>query len=504
MQKNQPGLRRTALTSLASYAVPVLIGLVAMPIVFRLLGASMFGVLAIALLAPALAASLDLGLGSAAVRRVAADLDNDSPAAGRTLATYGCALIAVGTTLGLGIATMAPMLARWLDFSAVIGEASSIELIRLCAFWMALSPILSLPSIVLRARQRFGQLTVIQTLSTLVLWTFAIALSSRGESLWFIVATGMLISVGSSAACLALARGELPPHTRYGLDPAVVIEDARFSSGLFLVQLSNVVAFQLDRVLVAGLASPAAAGIYALCVGIANKSLFAISALTSFTFPRVAAMRSAGAEAEIGGLLQAVLRVSFVTIAPIVLPAMVLAGPFLSLWLGPVDGAYVPLLQLLFAGYAIAAYCAPATHVITGTGTSRLAAIFAWVTATLLVAGMAVLVPAVGVVGAGIANLIALSSSLIFLKLVLRRLPAPPHPDRRRLAIGVGAGFLAQALLLIWLQPFVKTWVMFIFAGATSLAVFEGARWALRSFSGEELRLLKSLLSRLRSLRSPP
>lgn len=503
MQNDQPGLRRTALTSLASYTVPVLIGLVAMPIVFRLLGASNFGVLAIALLAPGLAASLDCGLSSAAVRRVAADMD-DGPAAGRALASYGCALLAVGMALGLGIAAMAPLLVRWLDFSPVLGEVPAIELVRLGAFWMALSLMLSLPSIVLRARQRFGQLTVIQTLSTLALWTVAIALSSRGGSLWSIVAAGMLISIAASAACLVLARQELPADIRYGLDANVVIEDARFSSGLFLVQLSNVVAFQLDRVLVAALASPAAAGIYALCVGIANKSLFAISALTSFTFPRVAAMRSTGAEAEIGSLLQAVLRVSFVTIAPIILPAIALAGPFLALWLGPVDGAYVPLLQLLFVGYAIAAYCAPATHVITGTGTSRLAATFAWVTATLLVAGMTALIPTVGVMGAGLANLIALSSSLIFLRFVLRRLPAPPDPDRRRLLVGAGAGFLAQALLLVWLQPFVKSWTMFVVAGTASLAVFEGTRWALRSFSGEELRLLKSLLSRLRSLRSPP
>jgi len=488
---------------LASYTVPVLIGLVAMPIVFRLLGASSFGVLAIALLAPGLAASLDVGLGSAAVRRVAANLD-DGPVAGRTLASYGCALLVVGTALGLGVAAMAPLLVRWLDFSPVIGEVPGIELVRLCAFWMALSLILALPSIVLRARQRFGQLTIIQTLSTLALWIIAIALSSRGESLWSIVAAGMLISIAASAACLVLARRELPPDISYGLDMNVVVEDARFSSGLFLVQLSNVVAFQLDRVLVAAIASPAAAGVYALCVGIANKSLFAISALTSFTFPRVAAMRSAGAEAEIGSLLQAMLRVSFVTIAPIILPAVVLARPFLTLWLGPVDGAYVPLLQLLFVGYAIAAYCAPATHVITGTGTSRLAATFAWVTATLLVIGMVTLVPTFGVVGAGLANLIALSSSLIFLRLVLRRLPAPAHPDRLRLLMGAGAGLLAQILLLAWLQPLVKSWAMFVVAGTASLAVFAGARWALRSFSGEELRLLKSLFSRLRDLRSPP
>lgn len=504
MRKDQPGLRRTALTSLASFVVPVLIALVAMPIVFRLLGASMFGVLSITLLAPALAASLDFGLTSAATRRLAMDLESEDPSVGRTVSSYGLALLGVGLVLGLAVALAAPALVEWLDFKQVVGMAAGVELIRLCAFWMALSLMLSLPSIVLRARQRFGQLTVIQTVATLALWLGAVVLASRQQSLWMIVAVSMLTAVGSSIACLILARRELPARMRYGVDPGVVLQDIEFSSGLFLVQLSNVVAFQLDRVLVAGFASPAAAGVYALCVGIANKTLFAISALTSFTFPRVAAMRSAGAESEIGALLQAVMRVSLVTIAPVILPALVLAGPFLSLWLGTSDLNYVTLLQLLFAGYAIAAYCAPATHVITGTGTSRLAATFAWVTATLLVGGMALFVPAIGLVGAGVANLVALSSSLVFLQLVRRRLPSAPHTGQRRLLAGIAIGCMAQGALLALAHGRIDSWPMFVIVGILSLAVFEAARWLHRSFSGEERRLLNSLFSRLRRLRSPP
>jgi O-antigen/teichoic acid export membrane protein len=280
----------------------------------------------------------------------------------------------------------------------------------------------------------------------------------------------------------------------------MIAEDGRFSSGLFVAQLSNVVAFQLDRLIIVSLASPAAAGIYALCVAVANKSLFAISALTSFSFPRVAAMRGRNEAAEIGSFLQAVLRMALVLIAPIMLPALVLSGPFLALWLGNAAGGDAThLLQLLWVGYGIAAVCAPATHVITGTGTSRLAATFAWVTAILLMSSMLVLVPRFGLVGAGIANVFALSSSFVFVALVRRQLAAPSDPKRWRIYAGLAAGMLAQAGLLAFMAPLSRSWGMFFLTGLLTLAVFQVVRWSLRSFTGEEVRLINSIVLHLRN-----
>jgi O-antigen/teichoic acid export membrane protein len=260
-----------------------------------------------------------------------------------------------------------------------------------------------------------------------------------------------------------------------------------------------VVAFQLDRLIIVSLASPAAAGIYALCVAVANKSLFAISALTSFSFPRVAAMRGRDEAAEIGSFLQAVLRVALVLVTPIMVPALVLSGPFLSLWLGNAAGDdAVHLLQLLWIGYGIAAVCAPATHVITGTGTSKLAATFAWVTAILLMLSMLVLVPRFGLVGAGFANVFALSSSFVFVAFVRRQLAAPADPKRRRMYTGLVAGMLAQAGVLAVMAPLARSWGMFFLTGLLTLAVFQLVRWSLRSLTGEEVRLINSLISRLR------
>lgn len=492
------GVRRVALTSLASYAIPVLISLVAMPIAFRLLGASAFGVLSIALLSPALAASLDFGFTSAAVRRLAAALEGRSEGLGSALGSYALALATIGLLLGLAVASAAPLLVDWLGFAPVIGAETAVDLVRLCGVWMGLSLALSVPSIILRARQRFGQLTVIQALSTLALWSAAIVLAANGSSLLAFVGAALAITLLSFAACLLLARREVPSRTRLAVNTTLLLEDARFTSGLFLAQISSMVAVQLDRVILSALLSPAAAGTYALCVGVANKTLFAIGALTSFAYPRVAAMRGQNRAAEIGALLGVVLRVAVVLVAPIILPAVLLTAPFLGLWLGTSDSDAVHLMQLLWIGYAVAAVCAPATHVITGTGTSRLAALFAWLTAALLVAGMFVLVPSLGLIGAGIANLIALSSSLAFLAIVRRQLAPPPDREARRLAFGIAAGCAGQLGFLLAAVPLVQGWVSFFLVGAGSLAVYQAVRWVLRTLSSEEHRLIHSILTRLR------
>jgi len=492
-QVGQAGVRRIALTSFGSYAVPVLISLVAMPIVFRILGASGFGVLAIALLSPALAASLDFGLTSAAVRRLAPAIEEGRELAGRALGSYAAALATIGLLLGATVAFTAPWLVDWLGFESVLGAAHGAELLRLCALWMGLSLALSVPSLVLRARQRFGVLTVIQSLATLAQWTAAILLAARGGSLWTIVASGLLITVASFVACFALTRRELPSETRLTFDAAILRSDLRFSFGMFIAQLSTALAFQLDRAVVSALSSPATAGIYSLCVGVANKTLFAIGSLTSFAFPRVAAMRGRSMEAEAGALLQALLRVAGVLIAPVLIPAVLLTQPFLTLWLGTASHDATRLMQLLWLGYAIAAFCAPATHVITGTGTARLAAIFAWVTAILLLSGMYVLVPRLGLPGAGIANLIAMSSALVFLFIVRRKLSSPANPGARRLVFGIAAGCVAQLAFLFPVLPMVHGWLSFFAVGTSSLAIYQVVRWALRALSPEEQRLIHSI-----------
>lgn len=500
----QTSLQRKALTSFAGFAIPVLIALVAMPILYRRMGASAFGILSIALITPTLSFSFDFGMTNAAVRRIADNLETWKPTLGATLGGYAIALSAIGLALGGIIALTAPLLASLLGFSEALGVEGATSLLRLCALWAALSLILALPGVVLRAQQRFTTIMSVQTVATAALWLSLLTLAAFDRPIFELIWAGITIGVLTGFVNLLLARDELPADMRLAIDFGAIAADARFSFGLSLVQLSNIMTFQLDRVIVSALASPAAAGTYALCVGVANKTLFAVASLTSFSFPTVAAMRAEGRSNDIAALLQVLQRVAVVVIASILVPSLVLSGPFLTLWLGPtLPTGVVELLQLLWVGYGIAAIGAPATHVITGTGTSRLAAAFAWVTAFTLLGTMVLLVPSYGLIGAGVANMTAMSTALIFLVLVRRQLGVPAGSAPARFWIGVMIGAAAQSLVLLAVGSLVVDWGGFMLAGTASFAVFFVARMLTHTTTGEERRLIQSFALRLSAFRQP-
>ncbi len=79
-------------------------------------------------------------------------------------------------------------------------------------------------------------------------------------------------------------------------------EDARFSAGMFAAQAAGTLVNQGDRMLVAALGSPAMAGLYALCINIANKTVAAVVAITSFVFPHVAGLQSSVSRTRRSGL----------------------------------------------------------------------------------------------------------------------------------------------------------------------------------------------------------
>ena len=488
---------KAAFWSLNSYLLPLLVTLLAMPWLYRKLGAAEFGVYTLALLAPAIASNLDLGLASASVRRMAGLLHADpSRTLGTVVASFGLALVLVGAGVGLAILCAAPWLAGWMGFTETLGEQRSRQVLLLCALWAGLTPGMAVPGNLMRAAQHFGPITIVQTVVTIATWGGALALVTAGAGVVAIVTLAIAVSVASAVAYAAFA-WPLVRHLPLHVDWTPVREDIRFSGGLFLMQLASMVAYQIDRVVISALLSPAAAGSYALCANLANKLLFAVSSLTAFAFPRAAAMAASGETAGPSRLLQMLVRNLLPLIASTMVPAMLLAEPFFKLWLGSAYQPELPrLFQLLWVGFALASVAVPASHIIIGLGASRLPALFAWLTALTSIALLVLLLPRLGLVGAGVAAIGALSTSLVFARFVHRRLRSTRDSELPRVLAGCAFGSAAQLALLWRLAPQVDGWLAFLALGGVALPAFYGVRLALRCTTGEESRLLKSALAR--------
>ena len=487
-----------ALWGLASWLVPLLIAFVLIPQLLHLLGPERFGILMVALVTPAVASQIDLGLASSAVRRFAADLSKGPIDGRRTLAAYSIAFTGLALMFGTAVYFNASWLADVLGFSALLGADVARELTRWCGLWGAIGLATTLPSLLARAAQSFAWLTLAQTLATLVLWVGAVVLIRTQHPLQDIVVLGILVSIMSAVIMIFAARRLVDWSSPPSLQTPYLNREVRFATGMFAAQIASAVVYQGDRLLISSFGSPAIAGAYALCANLANKPLAAVVAITSFVFPQASELHAAGNRDELTALLHALDRAVALVIIPLLLPALLLAGPFLMLWLGAYGSAELAVaFRVLVVAFALSAFAVPVGHVLAASGNSLPAARFSWLSASVLTLGIAVLVPSYGLLGAVIAVFAAMSTSLLF-SVVARRTLALGQPVRRlRFWGSVFVGLATQALLLLLATRYVVSWPTLVLVGTITWLAFFLARALVRALSPEELRILHRLQGRI-------
>ena len=327
-------LSSRAFWGLASWALPLGVVFVVSPKLLHLLGAERFGVLMIALVTPIIACQLEFGITSAALRRFAARLTEGRIDAGETLFTLFVALTIIGLALGIAIWASADLLSAGLGFTATLGAMQGPQLVKACAVWTALSLGTLVPGIVARAAQALVLLSFLQTTATVALWVGALMLLQRNASLVSVVGLGIALTIVTSGATMLALRRLVDWRGPVRFARHQLLQDARFSAGVFAAQAAGALVNQGDRMLVSALGSPAMAGLYALCVNVANKTVAAVVAITSFVFPHAAALKSAGHHDATIGLVHALDRAIAALIVPILVPGLLLAETFLRLWLG--------------------------------------------------------------------------------------------------------------------------------------------------------------------------
>lgn len=492
-------LSSRAFWGLASWAFPLVVVFLISPRLLHAIGPSRFGVLMIALVTPLIAGQLEFGITSAAVRRLAARFVVGPVEAGTMLFTLLTALSIVGLAFGIGIWVAAVPISRWLGFAATIGEASGQDLVRACAVWVAASLVMLTPAVVARAAQAMFLTAATQTVVTVVLWVGALYLVRQGAPLEHVVWLGLLLGVASSVITLFAMRRLVVWSGPVRFVPRLLAEDARFSAGMFAAQAASALVYQGDRMLVSALGSPAMAGLYVLCTSIASKTAAAVGALSSFVFPHAAGLQSAGQQSGMVGLVHALDRAVAALLIPVLLLALLLAEPFLKLWLGHFATAELTAtFRILVLAFAFPAFAMPVSNVLVASGVSGLSARFAWLTVVVVLTSMIWLIPRFGLAGAACSMLLGNSTSLLFAWMARRSLRMPPAPDRRRFWLGILLGCATQSTLLFWLGSGVTSWPGLLVTAAVAWSVFYILRAIVAALSPEEAQLLQRLSAAMR------
>lgn len=485
-------LSTRALWGLASWALPLGVVFIVAPKLLEALGEGRFGVLMVAVVTPLIACQLELGISSAGVRSVAQRLSRGRVDAGTTLTTLMVALSAVGFAVSALIWFAADPLAGWLGISQVLGNDDAVHLVRTCALWVFVSLAALMPGVVARAAQAVVWIAAVQTLSTVALSLGALMLVRAGHSLSDVVFLGIGLTALSGLITLAAVNRHIDWRGPFRFDPRLLLDQTRFSGGMFAAQAAGAVVYHGDRMLIAALGSAGMAGAYALCANVTNKSLAGVAALSAFVFPHAAGLLSEGQQSSVVGLVHALDRAIAVLLVPFLLPGLLLTEPFLRLWLGDLATPDLPsTFRILLVAFAIPAFAVPVSHIVAASGRSTLAAQFAWLTAIVVLIAMLWLVPRYGLVGGATAMLLGNATSLVFIFVARRALGVTPAPERAKFWLGLAVGCAAQLALLAWLADAISGWITFLLIGAVTWLAFYTARAIASLLSPEERQLLK-------------
>ncbi|MGH6624383.1 MAG: lipopolysaccharide biosynthesis protein, partial [Burkholderiaceae bacterium] len=364
----------------------------------------------IILVTPLLASQMEFGITSSSVRRLATTLATGKVDVGRTLATFTITLGLIGALSGAAVWILAAPISRWLGFATVLGDEQGRGLVRWCSVWVAVSLLTLMPGMLARSAQALVWITAVQTIGAALLWLGALALVRAGRPLSDVVVIGIALGLASALATTVAMRRHVEWSGPIRLDLTLVTADRRFSAGMFASQAAGAIVYQGDRILISAVGSPAMAGAYALCANVANKMLAAVVALTSFAFPHAASLHALGEHDRLQGLVDALDRGVAAIVMPVLLPGVLLAGPFLSLWLGDYGTTEVAsVFRILWIAFAIPAFAVPVGSLLAAHGQAGLAARFAWLTAVVVVVAILLLVPRWGVLGAAVAMSIGMA-----------------------------------------------------------------------------------------------
>lgn len=481
---------RKSLLNAVGWLLPLLVALLATPLLIGTLGAARYGVWALCLVLVTLVPTLDFGFCIAAVREVAAARSDDRLQA-RVLAELATITLGLAALAWLVIAAAAQVLAGWLNFDHAMPAAESASLVRLLAAWAALAVVNNALTVLPRGRESFGTLAVVAAGSSLGLWVGATALALMGYGLGVLVAYAIVLNTLLALALLALHRRTLGSWPRTALKVSILPARAHFAGASFIGSLASAATYHADKILVATILGPAPAGLYTAASNVASKLLGLVAALGAVLFPRVSTIAIASSAASIAHLYGLYFRAVMTVCLVLAVTGIVLADRFLTLWLGSnATPDLVLAFRMLIVAYVAASTSVVASNVLSGRGNAHRGALFALLGGVLTVGAGLLLIPHLGLEGAGLAAIIGMSQALAFDLWMRRELAEEAGMPAQRAIPWLGwTSVCIAAAGAAALGSLAPGWPGLLLGGASGVVVATGL-WFAAGFASEHERHL--------------
>ena len=475
-----------------------LVFIVVAPSLIKLLGKEQFGALALFILLPQIIVQLDLGLTTSAARAVAMfKAQNQLEKMSRVLCETILALFLVAIVFCFIFYLTAQYLFLALHLDHVISNQMH-QFNAAISCWCSLALLNAGLTIPARAFERFKLLAIVQAISAVVFWLGALLFTFAGKGLLVILWWGSVVAIFT--LCILIfnnkdakftASNFFQKNTFLKKSQWLLPNFFKFGLGTFVAQASSLITYHADKFLVAALVSPSAAGIYTACNMIASKILVLVAAIAAFVFPRAVRLNVQGSTDELKEVYIHATNACVLAAIVFGIPLIVLAEPFLRLWLkADYNHEYILVIVLMAIGYIFASFSVVASNVSIGIGHSKMPAIFAILggTGTLLLC--IILAPKFGIIGAAGSAAIGMSQAVIFNWIVSRQFGSAAAKEMMILLLNViliGAILITSILLF---NPLISSWVKLFVAGGL-ISIFVVLVWlVINIFSKKQNNLV--------------
>lgn len=428
VQMRAPLLARNAALNAVAQLVPLVLALPVLPYVLRTLGAERFAVLTLAWTVIGYFGFLDLGLGRAATRFVAAGLGRgESEEIRRVVWSSLVTQAALGLAGALIIAAAAPFIASGIlriEDADLLAETSA------ALTWVALGlPLVLLSgtmSGVLEAHQRFDLTNMVRVPANAATLAVPAAGVWLGASLPVIIAaivgTRALALFGFSVFAARVSGGLAPALP----DPAVVRRLLAFGGWLSISMLAAPLLTYAERLLLGGIRSLTDLAHYAVPFEIVARTAVLSSAAALTLFPAFSYAQQRGTSIE--GLFHRPLRLLFLLQWPLLVVFWLFPHELLNAWMGTeVATAGAGALRLLALAFFFNGFAQLALAGVQGLGRPDLKAKLDLVQLPLYIGAAALFIARFGITGAAAAKLLFTVVDTAILFLFARRLGAPAH-----------------------------------------------------------------------------
>lgn len=421
-------------SAVEAFAWPVLF-LLATPFFFGRLGGEQFGFLMLVNAVAMFGAVVGLGIAPAVVKFVSSAIGRgDATDANRTVRASISVAVSVGV-LWCGMILLARHGISEGLFSRLGDPAHTATLVLLGSITVALQQLDAVFGAGLKGLERFDLSAVWDVVTRCIMMAGMLA-----AAWWWGTAPAVVQAQQAALICgcflkrAALARqlGGVPLIP--SLDLERVGQVIAFGKWVWMQNVSGIVVFAADRLVVASLFGAPTLSAYSICQQGAQVIHTTVSACFQRLLPRIGAAQPGPGQEQLRGIVARSIRANIIIAVAFFGPAVLMSGPVLSLWMGPeFAAANQRLFEIFLVINLLLAMNVSSYFILLGFGESKLVGIYTAIGAALSIVLLLALTPIWGPMWAAASRLPYVLIALLFIGKALtiagaRSRVAQPHP----------------------------------------------------------------------------